>query len=211
VSDAARALSPALVVAVDGVRSLASQLLARVLTDGGATVVEPGATAADVLVLIDPLPRHWERARELDAAVVLLCDPLPEGAALLSAVESGALAILSSRCEGADLVKAVWRVAEGDTAMSRAQTRTLCDALRKRPRTNELATLQLSRRELQILQSIDAGESMKQTARSLGISPRTVENTQRLLFRKLGVRNRAQAVARAYALGVIDHDAESRP
>jgi DNA-binding NarL/FixJ family response regulator len=208
VTDAAPALAPALVVAVDGARSLASQLLARVLTDGGATVVDAGTAAADVLVLVDPTTRHWDRARELDAAVVLLCDPVPEGPALLSAVESGALAVLSSRCEGAELVRAVWRVAGGDTSMSRAQTRALCDALRKRPRPNELEELQLSKRELQILQSIDAGESMKQTARSLGISPRTVENTQRLLFRKLGVRNRAQAVARAYALGVIDHAAE---
>ena len=44
---------------------------------------------------------------------------------------------------------------------------------------------------------------MKQTARDLGIAPKTVENLQGRLFRKLGARNRAQAVARAHALGLL--------
>jgi DNA-binding CsgD family transcriptional regulator len=55
----------------------------------------------------------------------------------------------------------------------------------------------LTVRERQILASIDRGESVKQTARALGISARTVENLQHRLFRRLGVRNRAEAVAAA--------------
>ncbi|MGE0308582.1 MAG: response regulator transcription factor, partial [Acidimicrobiia bacterium] len=54
-----------------------------------------------------------------------------------------------------------------------------------------------------ILNCVEEGCSVKQTARSLGISPKTVENTQRHLFKKLGVRNRSQAVARAHALGLL--------
>jgi two-component system nitrate/nitrite response regulator NarL len=61
----------------------------------------------------------------------------------------------------------------------------------------------LTRRELDILLSIDRGETVKQTARSLGISAKTVENLQSRLFRKLSVRNRAQAVSRAHALGLL--------
>jgi hypothetical protein len=44
---------------------------------------------------------------------------------------------------------------------------------------------------------------VKQTARALGISAKTVENLQSRLFRKLDVRNRAQAVSRAHALGML--------
>ena len=59
----------------------------------------------------------------------------------------------------------------------------------------------LTDRETQILVAIADGLSVKQTALQLGISPKTVENTQRPLFRKLGVRNRSQAVAKAIETG----------
>lgn len=71
----------------------------------------------------------------------------------------------------------------------------------------------LSPLEAQILASITRGESMKQAARALGISEKTVENLQRRLHLELGARTRAQAVARAHALGLLldDGRAMTRP
>jgi DNA-binding NarL/FixJ family response regulator len=155
-------------------------------------------------VLVDPGGEHWERAKASGSPVIVLSSQFEDPEPLLRAVESGALGVFSIDCEGINLMAALRRVAGGGVALSRAQTRTLCDALRERPPEPPPEPVRLSKRELQILQSIDAGELIKQTARSLGISPRTVENTQRLMFRKLGVRNRAQAIARAYSLGLID-------
>ena len=54
--------------------------------------------------------------------------------------------------------------------------------------------------------SAAAGRSVKQTARHLGIAPKTVENLQSRMFRKLDVRNRAQAVAWAHAAGLLPED-----
>ena len=65
------------------------------------------------------------------------------------------------------------------------------------------STLSLTPREREILASIDRGDSVRQTARSLGIAVKTVENLQGRLFRKLGVRNRAQAVAAAHNRGLL--------
>jgi DNA-binding NarL/FixJ family response regulator len=62
---------------------------------------------------------------------------------------------------------------------------------------------ELTARESDILQSVARGDSIRQTARALGISPKTVENTQTRLFRKLGVRNRAEAFALVDALGML--------
>jgi DNA-binding CsgD family transcriptional regulator len=45
--------------------------------------------------------------------------------------------------------------------------------------------------------------SIPQTARALGIAPKTVENVQTRLFRKLGVRNRPGALAVADAFGLL--------
>lgn len=61
-------------------------------------------------------------------------------------------------------------------------------------------------RELDILRSIALGHSVRQTAAALGITSKTVENTQARLFRKLSVRNRAEALAVAYSLGLVMED-----
>jgi DNA-binding NarL/FixJ family response regulator len=61
----------------------------------------------------------------------------------------------------------------------------------------------LTSREAEILRSIAAGHSVRETARWLGIAVKTVENTQARLFRKLDARNRAGALASAHALGLV--------
>jgi pimeloyl-ACP methyl ester carboxylesterase/DNA-binding CsgD family transcriptional regulator len=56
----------------------------------------------------------------------------------------------------------------------------------------------LSRRELEVLRLIAAGESNRQIARRLGLSPHTIERHAANLYRKIGARGRADATA--YAL-----------
>jgi ATP/maltotriose-dependent transcriptional regulator MalT len=61
----------------------------------------------------------------------------------------------------------------------------------------------LSRRETGILQLIARGMSNKHIARSLGITPETVKSHAKSIFVKLATRTRAQAVARAEAVGFL--------
>jgi LuxR family maltose regulon positive regulatory protein len=61
----------------------------------------------------------------------------------------------------------------------------------------------LSRREIGILQMIADGMSNKRIARSLGIAPETVKSHAKSIFVKLATRTRAQAVARAEAIGFL--------
>jgi DNA-binding CsgD family transcriptional regulator len=70
-------------------------------------------------------------------------------------------------------------------------------------RLDNRQVITLTPREVDILESIERGESVKQTARSLGIAIKTVENLQSRLFRKLGARNRAQAIAKAHDLNLL--------
>ena len=134
---------------------------------------------------------------------------------LLTMVAKGAHAVLLTSCAPAHLVATVVQVANGETGLTRAQTRRLADALRGRALSGRAldATTQradVTTRELEILQTLDRGLSVKQAARELGISPRTVENTRRVLYRKLGVRNRAEAIATAYATGVLGQSVRLR-
>lgn len=62
----------------------------------------------------------------------------------------------------------------------------------------------LSPREQEILQTMSQGEGVKQTARRLGLSVKTVESHRSRLFVKLGARSQGQAVARAQELGLLD-------
>jgi len=61
----------------------------------------------------------------------------------------------------------------------------------------------LSRRETGILQMIAHGMCNKRIAKSLGITPETVKSHAKSIFVKLATRTRAQAVARAEAIGFL--------
>jgi DNA-binding CsgD family transcriptional regulator len=61
----------------------------------------------------------------------------------------------------------------------------------------------LSRRQVGILQMIARGMSNKCIARSLGIAPETVKTHAKGILSKLEARTRAQAVARAEAIGLL--------
>jgi DNA-binding NarL/FixJ family response regulator len=136
---------------------------------------------------------------------VLLADRAPEGQALVDAVGCGLHAVVPATASADVLLDAARRLASGDTLLAPRQLREAVDGLRRARMAH--GPVDLSPREREILESIDRGESVKQTAYRLGISPRTVDNTQRILFRKLTARNRAQAVARAHALGLLHPEA----
>ena len=60
----------------------------------------------------------------------------------------------------------------------------------------------LSRRELEVLWLVAAGESNSQIARRLGLSTHTVERHAANLYRKIGARGRADATAYALRNGL---------
>jgi ATP/maltotriose-dependent transcriptional regulator MalT len=76
----------------------------------------------------------------------------------------------------------------------------------RRRNTEELAPTthrSLSARQVGVLQMIARGMSNKCIARSLGIAPETVKTHAKDILSKLKVRTRAQAVARAGAIGLL--------
>ena len=61
----------------------------------------------------------------------------------------------------------------------------------------------LSARERAVLEGIASGATNAEIGRRLHLSPNTVKDNARALYRKLKVRNRAEAVRRAQRLGLI--------
>jgi DNA-binding NarL/FixJ family response regulator len=65
------------------------------------------------------------------------------------------------------------------------------------------ASLTLTRRELQVIRLIAAGETNRSIAHALAISERTVDRHVSNIFTKLNLSSRAAATAYAYEHGLI--------
>jgi DNA-binding NarL/FixJ family response regulator len=179
-------------------------LVAGVLARSHLAVVVPTTGSeepeADVLVLVSPGPAQWDLAGRFGAGVVLVTERHPGDAEVVKAVLAGADAVVHLDASAAELAVAVQTVRRGGTVLDPPQARCLAQVARQGSAPGEL---RLTPREQAILESADRGESVKQTARGLGIAPKTVENLQGRLFRKLGARNRAHAVALAHRFGLL--------
>jgi DNA-binding NarL/FixJ family response regulator len=71
------------------------------------------------------------------------------------------------------------------------------------PNTRAQETLGISGRELEVLELLAAGQSNKEIARRLEVSPNTVKTHVAKLLAKLEARRRTEAIQKARELGVI--------
>ena len=62
----------------------------------------------------------------------------------------------------------------------------------------------LSSRERDVLRQLILGATNAEAGACLNLSPHTIKQHTRAVYRKLGVRNRTEAVSRAHSLGLLD-------
>lgn len=139
---------------------------------------------------------------------VLALSDRADGTTVLDAMRLGADGYLTKADGLRDIGAAVLRVAKGervvDESLERAAVLELGRFARQARGGSEDVADTITPRERQILQLLAEGLTMRQVARRLGISPRTVETHVAKLYRKLDVRTRVQAIARAASIGLID-------
>lgn len=165
--------------------------------------LDAAAEADSVMVLVSPGPENWDISRRAGRPVVLVSEAHLDADERLAAVLRGADAVVHTDASPVELAEAVASVRRGETLLDPFLARRLAAAARNGHVVAQ-AELRLTPREQSILESVERGESVKQTARSLGIAMKTVENLQSRMFRKLGARNRAHAVTIAHRLGLLD-------
>jgi DNA-binding NarL/FixJ family response regulator len=120
----------------------------------------------------------------------------------LKAVSHGIQATVPLDCVGYELVPLLMFAFRGCQAFHTSEDPA---ASAERPHLVKTVSVPLlTSREKDILRSIAVGHTVRQTARSLGIAVKTVENIQARLLRKLDAKNRASALASAYELGLIE-------
>jgi two-component system response regulator DesR len=101
---------------------------------------------------------------------------------------AGASGFVSKDLDAREVVAAVRRVGSGMTLF---------------PPKAEQPTGLLTEREREVLNEIAAGATNREIAGRLYLSPHTVKEHTSAVYRKLGARNRAEAVQRAQRLGLL--------
>lgn len=120
------------------------------------------------------------------------------------ALEAGASGFIVKDNAFEEVVKAIEIVAHGQVYLSPSVAGGVVDSFRKNkslPRQRD--PLELSGRELEVLQLLAEGHSTKETAAQLGVSPKTIETHRLKLFKKLEVDNVVQLARLAIREGLI--------
>jgi two-component system, NarL family, nitrate/nitrite response regulator NarL len=157
-----------------------------------------------LLVLVDPGPDDWNGVHEVTMPVVLVRSAEMRREEALEALRRGVAAIIPSEQVAYALVPALTLAMTGHVTVGPVAAGAVVAAAKATTTASDGALPVLTTREGEILSSIARGDTVRQTARTLGIAEKTVENTQARLFRKLGARNRAGALANAHELGLVD-------
>jgi DNA-binding NarL/FixJ family response regulator len=171
-----------------------------------------------------------ERAMRLDPDVVLMDLRMPDGGGVdaireltrrgararvlvlttydtdsdtLPAIEAGATGYLLKDAPRAELFTAVRAAADGRTVLSPAVATRLVSAVRSPSAPGGPGGETLSAREREVLRLVARGTSNRRIAAELFISEATVKTHLTHVFAKLGVGDRAAAVAAGYERGIL--------
>lgn len=125
---------------------------------------------------------------------VLLLSAFAEGPIVYAALEAGAAGFLSKEASPIEIADAVLAAAPGDSVLPPGLAGAVAGEIRLRNTGSKPA---LSQRERQVLELIAQGKSLPAIAGVLHIAPTTVKTHAGTLYDKLGVSDRAAAVAEA--------------
>jgi DNA-binding NarL/FixJ family response regulator len=175
--------------------------------DGAEAVRRAGALAPDVILMDLRMP-NMDGVAAIAAltaaespARVLVLTTYDTDSDVLSAIEAGATGYLLKDAPPAELFRAVRAAASGDAVLAPAVATRLVGQLRApvAPPSPE----PISARELEVLELVARGASNREAAKRLFISEATVKTHLIHIYSKLGVNDRAAAVAEAFDRGLL--------
>jgi two-component system nitrate/nitrite response regulator NarL len=132
---------------------------------------------------------------------VLLLSAHTDSALVFQALQEGAAGYLPKDARRSEIIEAVLKVGRGESVVPAGLASGLAGEIRLR----SLPTAPvLSERERQVLQGFARGQSIPEVAKELLIGVSTVKTHTQRLYEKLGVSDRAAAVAEAMRRGLVE-------
>ncbi|HXC99690.1 MAG TPA: response regulator transcription factor [Verrucomicrobiae bacterium] len=181
--------------------------------DGRQAVAMVGKLRPDV-VLMDiamPLLNGLEATRQVrktfPATKILMLSAHNDDAYINNATESGAVGFLLKQTSAHDVCRAIREVHKGNTFFSPSVSKRLGRLHPHVPgRTGgaDKKIVQLTSREMEVLQLIAEGKANKETASELGIGIKTVEKHREHLMEKLDIHDTAGLTRYAISAGIIE-------
>jgi two-component system nitrate/nitrite response regulator NarL len=132
---------------------------------------------------------------------VLLVSAFTDSGVVYHALETGAAGFVSKEARREQIVDAVLACARGENVVPPDVAAGLVSEIRLRKQDDRPA---LTQREHEILRLIAAGKSLPEIANELYLGLTTVKTHVQHLYEKLGVSDRAAAVANAMRRGLIE-------
>jgi DNA-binding NarL/FixJ family response regulator len=176
--------------------------------DGEEAVRLAAARAPDVVLMdlrmprVDGIEAIRRLARERPQARVIALTTFADEPTVLSALRAGARGYLTKDAGADEIHRAILAVARGEAALDAAvQHHVIAAAVSESAQAGELPD-GLTPREAEVLALIADGLTNGEIAEKLVVSQATVKSHVNHLFAKAGVRDRAQAVAYAYRMGI---------
>ena len=163
-----------------------------------ACALEPDVILMDLrMPEMDGVAAIAELARRKVAARVLVLTTYDTDSDVVRAVEAGATGYLLKDSPREDLLRAVRAAARGEAALSPSVATRLLGQVRAP------AQDPLSQRELEVLELVARGATNREAAAKLFISEATVKTHLLHIYAKLGVSDRAAAVAEGFKRGLL--------
>jgi len=171
---------------------------------GGAEAVEQAESLAPDVVLmdlrmpgVDGVAAIREIVRRGLPSRVLVLTTYDTDREVLSAIEAGATGYLLKDAPRDELVRAVEATARGQAFLSASVGALLMERVRS-PEPEAL-----TERELEVLRLVASGATNRDIAERMFVSEATVKTHLLHVYAKLGVNDRAAAVAAAYDRGLL--------
>ncbi|WP_432923810.1 response regulator [Microbispora sp. CA-135349] len=192
----------ALMSTVEGIEVVA------VAEDGLRALAAVREHSPDVVLMDIAMPGMdgIEATRRLSAGPrppsVIMLTMSDDDLSLLAAVRAGARGYLLKNAAQDDVIAAVRAAARGQAVFGTGAAEAVIKLLHAPPRVSPRPFPALTDREYEILELVALGLGNQAIGARLGVSPKTVANTVSGVLVKLGVRDRAEAVAAARSAGL---------
>ena len=135
-------------------------------------------------------------------SISVLMVTMMEDDTVLAALRAGARGYLLKGAEGDETLHAIRTVASGGSIFSPAITDRLIGYISSPKSESQRVFSDLTEREYEILRLMAKGLTNTAIAERLVISPKTVRNNVSIIFDKMRVTSRGEAIAKAHEAGV---------